>query len=338
MKKRNIALVILLGFVTCGIYFIVLHCMLGSETNRICEGDGKKNMHWLLAALLGVVTLGIYPIFWCAKAMDRLQDNSYRYPGVNVPYDGGNFWLWELLGLFIGIGPLVALAHFVKDVNAYADSYGYFQPLPYTANKQERVFMASNQVAMMGAPMGGPMAPPMPPAPAMDVQPPMPPVPPVDQQFVPAGPGAVDGMAPMPPIPPVDQAVVYDDVPPTSPAPNIVNTNTRSIMGHPPYGQVECLNGEYAGGKFDIQNGEEVLIGKDASCCQIVIAPTEQFVSRKHARIGYNAEMNKYIVTDFSTNGTFTGDGQRLESGKQIFLDHGTVIYLGERTNSFSLN
>ena len=44
IKKRNIALFIFLGFITCGIYWIVVFCKISKDINRICEGDGRDTM------------------------------------------------------------------------------------------------------------------------------------------------------------------------------------------------------------------------------------------------------------------------------------------------------
>ena len=98
IKKRNIALFIFLGFITCGIYWIVVFCKISKDINRICEGDGRDTMFYLWTWLLGIVTLGIYPLVWFYKAMDRLCDNGYRY-AVRVKHSGGDFLLWTLLGL-----------------------------------------------------------------------------------------------------------------------------------------------------------------------------------------------------------------------------------------------
>ena len=74
-----------------------MFCKISKDINRICEGDGRDTMFYLWTWLLGIVTLGIYPLVWFYKAMDRLCDNGYRY-AVRVKHSGGDFLLWTLLG------------------------------------------------------------------------------------------------------------------------------------------------------------------------------------------------------------------------------------------------
>lgn len=139
IKKRSIALFIFLNIITLGIYGLVVFCIMSKEINQICEGDGKHTMFYLWAMLLGFVTLFIYPLVWYYKAMERLQDNGYRY-GVNVPHSGSEFLLWALLGSFlIGIGPIVSLCYFIININAYAGIAGAIQPKRYSANPIERL-------------------------------------------------------------------------------------------------------------------------------------------------------------------------------------------------------
>lgn len=145
IKKRNLGLVVLLSIVTFGIYPLVVMCIMGKEVNKICDGDGKNQIHYLLAVLLGMVTFGIYPVVWCCKAMNRLQDNAYRYGStVHPPHSGSSYVLWTYLGLFIGVGPLVALCQFVSNINAFSGIFGYVEPLPYSENMVERLAFAEN--------------------------------------------------------------------------------------------------------------------------------------------------------------------------------------------------
>ena len=72
IKKRDIFLFILFNILTFGIYGIVIYCFIGKEVNKICEDDGKNQMLYIFAWLLGLVTLGIFPLIWIKTCMDRL--------------------------------------------------------------------------------------------------------------------------------------------------------------------------------------------------------------------------------------------------------------------------
>lgn len=129
--KRNIFVYFLLNFITFGIYGLVVQSKMGNEINAICDDDGKHKMHYMLAWLLGLVTLGIYPLIWKKQQTDRMEDHGYRY-GINIKHDGTQYLLWYLLGgiFLMGIGMIVAEVFYIVDLNQYADAQTN-NPMPY---------------------------------------------------------------------------------------------------------------------------------------------------------------------------------------------------------------
>ena len=69
--------------------------------------------------------------------------------------------------------------------------------------------------------------------------------------------------------------------------------------------------------------------------CNIVL--NDSLVSRKHCQITYIAALEQYRIVDFSKNGTFLGDGTRLQSGKEYHVKSATEIYLGNSDNLYKL-
>ena len=65
MTKFNWILAIVLNYVTCGIYSIVMLCIMSSNNNKLAQQYGvKKRMNYIVATLLGFVTCGIVPLVW----------------------------------------------------------------------------------------------------------------------------------------------------------------------------------------------------------------------------------------------------------------------------------
>lgn len=327
IKKRSIGLAVFLCIVTLGIYPFVMMCIMGKEVNRICEGDGKKQMHFLLAVLLGLVTLFIYPVVWCSKAMNRLCDNAYRYgPTVHPANSGGSYVLWIYLGSFIAVGPIVAFCKFMDDVNAFAGVYGYVQPLQYTDNQLERVYLAEHN----------------------DLTP---------KSIT----DAVDNISIYDDIPKSYAIPRGGDVPTTeslSAALMAENVNIHNNAGSaiqpiqnvdsvpptlnvpgftPGRGCIKGISGMYSGFEFPMLDNETMVIGKNPQFSNIVIDINGSFVSAKHCSVRYNALSNYYDVTDFSTNGTYTNDNMRIQKNTTKRLLPGTEIYLGNRENGFRL-
>jgi len=112
-------------------------------------------------------------------------------------------------------------------------------------------------------------------------------------------------------------------------------TETIPVKGDPSKSGIMCLAGEYQGVSVPLEDGASIIIGRDASCCNLVISGSK--ISRKHCQIIYDKLRNKYFVTDFSTNGTYIKDGTRLVKEHSMELDPGTIITLGNEANSFRL-
>ena len=102
-------------------------------------------------------------------------------------------------------------------------------------------------------------------------------------------------------------------------------------------GSIMGLSGVYAEAIFRLDPNEKITIGRDPKSAQIVIDENCGLVSRTHCTILGCVSANCYIVTDLSTNGTFA-DGKRLPKGETVSVARGTVIAIGDSTNTFKLN
>lgn len=93
-------------------------------------------------------------------------------------------------------------------------------------------------------------------------------------------------------------------------------------------GAVRVLSGKYQDAILKLQPKEELVVGRDVKECHLVLeAP---WVSRKHCVISYDYEQQSYEVTDYSENGTFINDRERLVNQKVYQLSSGTIVTIGE--------
>ncbi len=102
-------------------------------------------------------------------------------------------------------------------------------------------------------------------------------------------------------------------------------------------GTISGLSGMYAGQEIPLAPNEDLLIGRD-STCNLIIDRNADKLSRKHCSISYNPSIGAYMVTDFSSNGTYIDGGNRLVANMATQMQRGTVIALGNRENRFRLN
>ncbi len=101
-------------------------------------------------------------------------------------------------------------------------------------------------------------------------------------------------------------------------------------------GTLVGIKGACAGYSFDLAPGEEIVIGKDAKVASVVIDTAYKEISRKHVSIIYDATIDRYRVTDYSSNGTWA-DGTRIPSGETVNLRSGTILKLANDKNTFRL-
>lgn len=100
-------------------------------------------------------------------------------------------------------------------------------------------------------------------------------------------------------------------------------------------GCLECCAGIYQGALFEIEEGEELMIGRDETTAHIVIKNPK--ISRKHCGIRFQSIDGTYLVTDYSFNGTFYKNGQRFEANRQTCCQPGTIVVIAQSGNEFLL-
>lgn len=86
--KRNVGILILFSFLTCGIYNFFFTYDFVNDMNRVCNGDGETTPGLLKLVLLSICTCGIYGIYWRYKVAVRQQAKAERY-GIHMPAGGG---------------------------------------------------------------------------------------------------------------------------------------------------------------------------------------------------------------------------------------------------------
>lgn len=97
------------------------------------------------------------------------------------------------------------------------------------------------------------------------------------------------------------------------------------------------ISGPFAGN--EIRMGvEPISFGRDPKQCQLVFDKNMADVGRLHCTLNYDANQKTFVLVDKqSTNGTFTGDGVRLQPGTACQIGHGGRFYLASPRNMFEV-
>jgi len=92
------------------------------DINSISASDSPETSPGL-AVVLYMFTCGIYPLIWYYTQGQKLYTLG-QSKGVSVTDTGSTYLLWILLGAFLfGLGPLIAVAKFIKNYNSLAIVY-----------------------------------------------------------------------------------------------------------------------------------------------------------------------------------------------------------------------
>lgn len=116
--NKGLLKTILLSLVTFGIYPLVVMSAVSNDINIVASRyDGKKTMHYcLLFFIVAPITMGIGAIVWSHKISNRIGAELKRR-GIDYSFSAADFWLWNVLGSLIAVGPLVYMHKLFKAVN-----------------------------------------------------------------------------------------------------------------------------------------------------------------------------------------------------------------------------
>ncbi len=115
---------ILLSLITFGIYGLVVMSAVSNDIN-ITAGryDGKRTMHFcLLYFLVGWLTFGIGYIVWYHKISARIG-NELKRRNIAYSFGAADFWLWNVIGSIIVVGPFIYLHKLLKATNLINADY-----------------------------------------------------------------------------------------------------------------------------------------------------------------------------------------------------------------------
>ena len=122
--NRGLLKTILLSMITFGIYPLIVYSAISNEVNIVASRyDGRKTMHYcLLIFIVAPITFGIGGIVWIHNISNRIGAELKRR-GINYSFGASDFWLWNVLGSLIVVGPFVYMHKFFTAVNLMNADY-----------------------------------------------------------------------------------------------------------------------------------------------------------------------------------------------------------------------
>ena len=121
--NRGLLKMIFLGLITFGIYNFVVMDKIVTELNIAASRyDGRRTMPLLSMSMLGSITFFIYPIVWIHGLCDRIGCELNRR-GIDYKFGASTFWLWNVLGSLILVGPWVYTHKMMKAMNKINEDF-----------------------------------------------------------------------------------------------------------------------------------------------------------------------------------------------------------------------
>lgn len=125
-SSRGMIVFILLSLITLGIYGIVTYSSISSEINIVASRyDGRKTNHFLAQNILSILTGGIYFFVWWHGISERIG-NELKRRKIDYKFGAKDFWLWNILGTLIIVGPFVYLYKLLKSMNYINENYNLY--------------------------------------------------------------------------------------------------------------------------------------------------------------------------------------------------------------------
>ena len=115
---------IFLSIITFGIYGLVVMSSLSTDINIVASRyDGKKTMHYcLLAFIVAPITFGIASFVWFHKISNRIG-NELKRRNIAYSFSCADFWLWNIIGSMIFVGPFIYYHKLFKADNLICADY-----------------------------------------------------------------------------------------------------------------------------------------------------------------------------------------------------------------------
>lgn len=125
-SRRSLLKLVLLALPTLGIYPIIFFSGISEDINIIANRyDGKKTMHYcLMNFVIGNLTARIGMYVWNHRLSNRIGAELQRR-GIGYSISAKDYWLWNVLGCLILVGPFVYWHKLATASNLLAEHYNY---------------------------------------------------------------------------------------------------------------------------------------------------------------------------------------------------------------------
>ena len=113
--NRNGFLIGFIDFFTAGT-FLLIYMQMGLQ-EELDEILGRRTQRYYVAYLLGIPTLFVYTLVWMARIAEELKAKAIELGIEGKPTSFWHMFGWNVFGILILVGPMVATRRFFKTLN-----------------------------------------------------------------------------------------------------------------------------------------------------------------------------------------------------------------------------
>ena len=137
VTNRSFLRAAVLTIVTLGIYPLYLIELMAQSMNAAARKDGKRTWGILPFIIFTIFTLGVYAIVWHYKMITRIRGYCERH-GKESCITHKFYLCWTLPGILCLVGPLIAVARFIKAFNEFCYIYNENHTFPLSEEEIKR--------------------------------------------------------------------------------------------------------------------------------------------------------------------------------------------------------
>ncbi len=131
-QKNYFLRALLFAIPTLMLYPFYVVELVSQSINIACRKDGKRTWGLLPFLVFSVITLGIFPLVWHCKIINRMKEYCDKH-GIRHRISRRYYLCWSLIGFPILIGPFVALARFFAAFGDVARHFNAAHTFPLSA-------------------------------------------------------------------------------------------------------------------------------------------------------------------------------------------------------------
>ncbi|MBQ9097913.1 MAG: AI-2E family transporter [Clostridia bacterium] len=134
-SNRHFWRTFLYSIITLGIYPFYVVEVIAQSTNIACNKDGNRTWGFFPYLILAICTLGIFPIVWHCRVITRFQHYAQEN-GKTCCVTKKFYLLWTVPGFLTVVGPLIALARFLRAFSDLCETYNATHTFPLSEEEK----------------------------------------------------------------------------------------------------------------------------------------------------------------------------------------------------------